>query len=488
VHERAGGSKAFDALALFLALARPIRVHPLDLSRLLRSVKVVQSSPSPPTRSIADDMSDEPLSLELAALVASLHLSDLATLSDSRKGKRRQGEVDDEECACALYAQELEAVEQVEADRRFALSFETAGHADGPVLDDLVAQEDLATHDHEIAVAVSRGRTFEQARRSTTASRSSSCSASSRASRSTSLTRPSTSSPSPGPDAPPVPPLPSTSGCRAPCVICTERVASHSAITVPCADKHTYCAECLCALFRAATRDESLFPPRCDGVPIPVALVTPFLSMADLATFNKKAIEFSTPDRLYCARATCSAFLGPTSDTKRGVECGSCGSQTCEACKAPWHGLFGLCGASGDDEAAALLERDMQFRRCPGCRRVVELDTGCFHMVRRSLCTFLDRLRARTDSPILSRRRACAAPSSATCAPRRGRRASARSGTRTVSCAPQKLECRPKHLECGRRRPSSSAWWSSCASTTSARTARGATGRAAVNARAATTI
>ncbi|GAA5914725.1 hypothetical protein JCM8208_000681 [Rhodotorula glutinis] len=325
-------------------------------------------------------MSDEPLSLELAALIASLHLSDLATLDDSRKGKARHGEVNDEECACALYAKELEAVEQVEADRRFALSFETAGHADGPVLDELSAQEEVASHDHEIAVAVSRGRTLEQARRSATASRSSSCSASTRASRSTSLTRPSTSSPSPGPDAPPVPPLPSTSGPRAPCVICNERVASHSSVTAPCADQHTYCAECLCALFRAATRDESLFPPRCDGVPIPVALVTPFLSSADLATFKKKAIEFSTPDRLYCATATCSAFLGPTSETKRGVECGSCGAQTCEACKAPWYGLFGLCGASGDDEAAALLERDMQFRRCPGCRRVVELDTGCFHM------------------------------------------------------------------------------------------------------------
>ncbi|BGP38389.1 hypothetical protein JCM10449v2_002321 [Rhodotorula kratochvilovae] len=326
-------------------------------------------------------MSDEPLSLELAALIASLHLADLAELNTSRKGKGRAGEQTDEERAFALYAEELEQVEQLDADRRFALSFEAAGHADGPALDALAAQEDEAARDRELALAVSRGRTFAQAR-SACSSRPTSRAGSSFGSRSTSLTRPSTASPPPYTTAAPAASSSSSASAapRVACIICTERVPFSSAVRVPCASSHPYCGSCLADLFRAATRDESLFPPRCDGAHIPLALARAHLSAEEVRAFEARAEEFGTPNRVYCASARCSAFLGAASDAKSAVSCGSCSAQTCTACKAPWHGPFGLCGASGDDEAAALLESERGFRRCPGCRRVVELDTGCYHM------------------------------------------------------------------------------------------------------------
>jgi hypothetical protein len=58
--------------------------------------------------------------------------------------------------------------------------------------------------------------------------------------------------------------------------------------------------------------DESLFPPRCSRQAIPLASVDDFLTVGFAKYFEGKAIEFSTSNRLYCARSTYSAFIPPT--------------------------------------------------------------------------------------------------------------------------------------------------------------------------------
>lgn len=168
------------------------------------------------------------------------------------------------------------------------------------------------------------------------------------------------------------------------CIICGDQQPARRMVTVPCPSRHRYCRECIRSLFIHATRDETLMPPCCDRVPIPLDLVRPLLSYHELDRFERKEYEFSTEDRLYCARPTCSEFLGPASEGMR--ECDSCPTLTCGGCKLEWHGDKkgkGSCGGrkdASDEVVAQALAANFHFQRCPGCRRVVELSSGCFHM------------------------------------------------------------------------------------------------------------
>lgn len=151
-------------------------------------------------------------------------------------------------------------------------------------------------------------------------------------------------------------------------------------VSVPCAHSHRYCNTCAKDLFLLASRDESLFPPRCDSTEIPLRLVQHLLTANERSLFNRKAAEFGTANRLYCSNAPCSEFLGAASESKKAIKCTSCAHQTCEACKAPWHGLFGACAEGADAEVADALAKDFGYQSCPGCHRLVELSVGCFHM------------------------------------------------------------------------------------------------------------
>jgi hypothetical protein len=140
------------------------------------------------------------------------------------------------------------------------------------------------------------------------------------------------------------------------CTICGDRKLEESTVEAPCPSHHHYCTECIRLLFLHATRDETLMPPSCDRVPIPIELVAQHLTHAELDHFERKAYEFGTNDRLYCAQARCSEFLGPASDGMR--ECFTCDSLTCGTCKSEWHGDDfgnGVCDGPKDasDEVVA---------------------------------------------------------------------------------------------------------------------------------------
>ena len=121
---------------------------------------------------------------------------------------------------------------------------------------------------------------------------------------------------------------------------------------------------------------------RCDGVEISENRVLPHLSLSQRTQFIAKELEFTTPNRLYCSLQTCSHFLGPASSSSKSSlrTCAKCGTETCQACKAPWHGLFGICGKGSDGEVVEAMKKEFDYQQCPGCRRMVELETGCYHM------------------------------------------------------------------------------------------------------------
>ncbi|MCJ1377380.1 hypothetical protein MMC17_000475 [Xylographa soralifera] len=60
------------------------------------------------------------------------------------------------------------------------------------------------------------------------------------------------------------------------CASCQEPVAYFNAVYGPCS--HDYCKDCVKKLFFMATRDESLFPPRCCRKAIPMAAASVFFT------------------------------------------------------------------------------------------------------------------------------------------------------------------------------------------------------------------
>ncbi|KAM0755001.1 hypothetical protein T439DRAFT_284130 [Meredithblackwellia eburnea MCA 4105] len=316
---------------------------------------------------------------ETAALVIKLQLLDLSEIKDNGKGKNSVPS--DSDIAFDLYRQELKKYEQVSHDRLLALSGEAAVGRDQELLDMFAALELREKRDHLLAVSLHRGGgSVSRSRGNTACSPSTSklpatgCSSSARAgiARTTTGTTAATTSNSTT--------SPSAKGPRVvDCVICGDSLSPPEAIKVPCG--HHYCSECLVDLFVGASKDEQLMPPSCDRTPIPLDLVRAHLSTLQLDQFQAKQSEYSVKNRLYCHNPSCSSFLGEARPhSKSAAACGKCKSQTCYACKGPWHGPFSACAGDSDDEAFQALATEHGVQRCPGCRRIVELALGCFHM------------------------------------------------------------------------------------------------------------
>lgn len=73
--------------------------------------------------------------------------------------------------------------------------------------------------------------------------------------------------------------------------------------------EHTYCIECLKALFIKAIADESLHSPRCCRQKFDVDLVAHHMSYAELVAYQEVAVEFATLSRVYCSGKTSGNFV-----------------------------------------------------------------------------------------------------------------------------------------------------------------------------------
>jgi hypothetical protein len=183
------------------------------------------------------------------------------------------------------------------------------------------------------------------------------------------------------------------------CVACQDAIEG-SEVRGPCG--HFYDIECILSLFSAATKDESLFPPRCCRQVIPVASVRAHMTPELIALFEEKTKEFGTLRRVYCATAACSAFLGAQSLRPGGwlfwgptiFDCvrSGCSTRTCSYCKAAVtangvHQCKTDSSNTSDEAVLALGDRE-GWKRCPGCEALVELNLGCFHITCRCRAQF----------------------------------------------------------------------------------------------------
>lgn len=165
------------------------------------------------------------------------------------------------------------------------------------------------------------------------------------------------------------------------CAACQNDTASlrTGLIEAPC--NHHYCNDCIVDLFRAATSDETLMPPRCCRMEIPLRLVDRLLSPKESATFVAKSIEFATANRIYCPKPNCSRFIGEASKQKgTSVECPNprCGIQICSFCKTEQHPSWEDCSDDKDEASklALALGNKEGWRRCGECRQLIELVVG----------------------------------------------------------------------------------------------------------------
>ncbi|KPM42271.1 hypothetical protein AK830_g4263 [Neonectria ditissima] len=323
------------------------------------------------------DFDLDPESLEL---VLQLQLHDLQFLL---RGKYREGEAPDSELALETYKLELETSACCISDRKMCRSMAQAVELDEHIISALAEAELQATHDRYQALNLdspdavqiksapeeamlddeflSRLKTLNGEDEAPPTIAESSGMASKR--QYTSTTK-----------------IPSQSQYRN-CLACSASVLFLELARCPC--KHEYCRECIIELFSASTRDESLFPPRCCKQPIPLPSVQELLYPKLVEEFQAKELEYGTPNRMYCHRSICSAFVPPQSIEGDTATCVQCQSRTCVKCKDESHDED--CSENLITKEFLATAAENGWQQCISCHRMVELITGCNHISKRRL-------------------------------------------------------------------------------------------------------
>ncbi|KAJ8075532.1 hypothetical protein PM082_021162 [Marasmius tenuissimus] len=304
-------------------------------------------------------------------LIAQLHLQDVDLINHSRKGKAKQETpLTDEEYAFQLQAELVNSFLGVMEDKRIAESLGAAIDTDLRLVEQIATREQAEEDDHRYAAALSRGEPLPEKsdaqrrvehsevvqRRRFPPQATDHGNATASGSNSTQGTSGSTT-----------------------CVICMDRIPYQRAFHAA-ACGHYYCRVCLVDLVQACTRDESLYPLRCCKQNLSLPGVLPFLDTKTRINFQIKAREFDIQpnNRLYCTNPVCSTFLGSNTGGKRTVTCTTCFTTMCTGCKKASH--LGECTENEAFRQLQALAREEGWQTCPGCRRIIDLHHGCFHM------------------------------------------------------------------------------------------------------------
>ncbi|EXJ95809.1 hypothetical protein A1O1_00933 [Capronia coronata CBS 617.96] len=324
---------------------------------------------------------------ETVELLLNLQLEDVQDLRNHSKDKNHGEDLNDSQLALSFLEQDLECIRSIISDRFLAQSVAQAVQSDGPLIANVVREEEVACEDHTLAhrmngcnvtsevnlqssldeeilsklagqyvsedagrelctdLQVGKGSVSDIACRAESSTR-----ASSRDDHATSH--------------------------ELVCVACRETKKYLDIIEAACG--HGYCKPCLQELFDLSTKDESLFPPRCCREPLDLSEVQIFLTKELKDKFERAKVEFSTVDKTYCSEATCSAFIPVDANAGDAVFCWECGTETCVTCKAGAH--IGDCPDDTALRETLALATASGWQRCLSCRRLIELEVGCNHM------------------------------------------------------------------------------------------------------------
>jgi hypothetical protein len=295
-------------------------------------------------------------------LALQLQLDDVNVLDGTfdPKGKRKAGDVPDNELAVHDFKTQLQAAVQQILDARLAHSFARALVMDANIIHQHTRDEAQATTDRRLARRLAGHTDAETPPTPLSVTTP----------KAASVAGPSSSSSSAG-DADPISSSASSKGSA--CVCCGDEALPLELIHALCAD--TYCVDCLKELFIRSTKDESLFPPRCCRQPIPFDRIADHLSNDEAHGFNAASFEFSTPNRTYCADPACGVFILPDNVHGDVATCQTCEKATCAICKQTGH--YSDCPEDTNIRTTLALATDNNWRRCGNCHRMVELNLGC---------------------------------------------------------------------------------------------------------------
>ncbi|KAF8587907.1 hypothetical protein K439DRAFT_1336652 [Ramaria rubella] len=312
--------------------------------------------------------------------IASLLLGDVEDITTARKEKRREDSSPaDDEVAFDVFANDLKSLLSVIQDQEFARSVAAAVETDHALIEALTEADNRLLEDRAMALYMGEGRDSEAVTRppSVLGERSPVEEPAAEEEAQTEQNDSETEASVPRS-------MQSTVGLESfneiqgivSCAICRDGTEARD-LHFPCGD--VYHVACAVELFEAASKDESLMPPRCCRQPIPTNIVIPHLSRASRTLFLEKLEEHQTLDRLYCPEPSCSQFIGPASGERSDVSCPKCARLVCAACKRFAHPQDIPCTTEDDDELFDLAKAQ-GWQRCPGCSHMVELALGCYHM------------------------------------------------------------------------------------------------------------
>ena len=173
------------------------------------------------------------------------------------------------------------------------------------------------------------------------------------------------------------------------CKICFDSLEPDEFIYINCGC--LYCVECLNAHFRSGLANKASYPPRCCGA-IDVAAVQGFLDDENMVRYTTVLEEFAAARPLYCANEECEKdFIGDAAqvdllENQGMVFCPECAVQTCAKCRELHDAHTDNEGVLECPDSLVLAEvKEMadeeNWRRCPGCRHLVEKIDGCDHMM-----------------------------------------------------------------------------------------------------------
>ncbi|CZR48791.1 uncharacterized protein FPRO_03888 [Fusarium proliferatum ET1] len=325
--------------------------------------------------------------MDTSSLMLALQLQhqDLSIWEQSKKGKQREGEVADSDLALEACRHELEMMTAQISDQVMALSIARAVESDGQLIREAQLAEEQAAKDREYAVRLARDPSAasrsdaEKGMRVSRVDEDEDNLIDTLRSMNLGGFEYSTSG------------QPESSGwasSRKPpqtqeCIACNDRFPPLALSKAPCS--HDYCRECLLSLTRSSLQDETLFPPRCCGQNIPIEQGRWF-SPELVGQFQAKKLEFETPNRTYCSEPSCSTFVPPAFVSGDSATCPKCSRKTCTHCKGPNH--LGVCPSDTASQQVLQLAAQNGWQQCYKCRKLVELNYGCYHITCRCSAEF----------------------------------------------------------------------------------------------------
>lgn len=293
-------------------------------------------------------------------------------------GKREDRFTRDSKTALDTYLADLEAQTVVDSDRTMAQSMVRAVHFDEGIIAAAMAQEKQADSDRKAALQLHRTGHLPRPREPSPYDQSSSIDEERRSQLEAEYNlRPRDDNEDSDYT------YPQRLAKFRSCAICFEKVEFRDLARLPCS--HEYCRGCLKQHFELVLTDETLFPPRCCNQPIPETetQIQVFLGGELLGKFLARKLELETPNRTYCHRPDCSAFIPPQGIKCDNGTCPKCRSRTCCICKGAAH-QGSYCPQDESVQDLLRMASHEGWKQCFRCRRMVELSYGCNHICKPS--------------------------------------------------------------------------------------------------------